>query len=185
MDVDVPGHDRAFVYRPEDILLRDIRPTGKIVLLDAEGTHGSTGVAEVLARAGAQVEYVTPNFSPISARVADSQEGRFVMQRLKETGVTFSPATYVRSIGDHAVTLYDVYSEAERTITDVEAVVLATGRVPVNELGKALEGKVEQLFVIGDALAVRPFATAAYEGQMFARYIGEPDAPKCMADVYF
>jgi 2,4-dienoyl-CoA reductase-like NADH-dependent reductase (Old Yellow Enzyme family) len=184
MDVPIPGHDRDFVYRPEDILI-GARPSGKVVLLDCEGTHGSTGVAEVLAQGGAQVEYVTPNFSPISARVADSQEGRFVMQRLKEAGVRFSPATYVRSIGEHAVTLYDVFSEEERTTSGVEAVVLATGRVPVNDLAKALEGKVEQLFTIGDALAVRPFATAAYEGQMFARYIGEPDAPKSIADVYF
>jgi 2,4-dienoyl-CoA reductase-like NADH-dependent reductase (Old Yellow Enzyme family) len=185
MDIDIPGHDRDFVYRPEDILLDGARPTGKVVLLDCEGTHGSTGVAEVLGRGGARVDYVTPNFSPISARVADSQEGRFVMQKMKQVGVTFSPASYIRSIGDHAVILYDVFSEEERTITDVDAVVLATGRVPVNDLAKSLEGKVEQLFVIGDALAVRPFATAAYEGQMFARYIGEPNAPKCIADVYF
>lgn len=38
---------------------------------------------------------------------------------------------------------------------------------------------------MGDALAARPFATAAYEGHKFARYIGEPDAPKSVAEAYF
>jgi hypothetical protein len=32
---------------------------------------------------------------------------------------------------------------------------------------------------------VRPFATAAFEGQKFARMIGEPDAPKSVSEAYF
>jgi hypothetical protein len=48
-----------------------------------------------------------------------------------------------------------------------------------------LEGKVAQLFTIGDALAVRPLATAAFEGQKFARLIGEPGAPKSVSEAYF
>ncbi|MGA7050101.1 MAG: hypothetical protein WBZ37_02310, partial [Mycobacterium sp.] len=50
---------------------------------------------------------------------------------------------------------------------------------------RELEGKVPQLFTIGDALGVRPLATAAYEGQKFARLIGEPGAPRNVAEVYF
>jgi pyruvate/2-oxoglutarate dehydrogenase complex dihydrolipoamide dehydrogenase (E3) component len=185
LDVDIPGHDRDFVYRPEDILLGAARPSGQIVLLDGEGTHASAGVAEVLASAGAAVEYLTPGFSPLSARVVESQESRFVMQRLKQAGVTFSPSTYIRSIGDHEITVYDVFTEQERLIRGVDALVLSTGRVPVDALARELEAKVSQLFTVGDALAVRPFAAAAYEGHKFARYIGEHNAPTTFSEAYF
>ena len=67
----------------------------------------------------------------------------------------------------------------------VDAIVLATGRLSVDGLGRDLEGKVEQVFTIGDALAVRPLATAAFEGQKFARLIGEPGAPKSVSQAYF
>src|SRR5262249_39076257 len=88
-------------------------------------------------------------------------------------------------IDDHALTVYDVHTKEERTVSPVDAVVLSTGRVPQNAVAKDLDGKVAQLFTIGDALGARPLATAAYEGQKFARYIGEPDAPTTVADAYF
>lgn len=184
-DVDIPGHTQSFVYRPEDILLGEARPQGRIVLLDAEGLHASVGVAEILARDGASVDYLTPGFSPVSPRLVDSQDATFVMKRLRAAGVAFQPSTYIKSIGAHAVTVCDVFSAEERTIAGVDAVILSTSRIPVNTLAKDLEGKVDALYVVGDALAVRPFATAAYEGQKFARAIGEPDAPRTVGEAYF
>jgi hypothetical protein len=55
----------------------------------------------------------------------------------------------------------------------------------VNALEKELSGKVKQLFTVGDALAARMWATASYEGHKFARYIGEPNAPTSVSEVYF
>jgi hypothetical protein len=83
------------------------------------------------------------------------------------------------------VVVYDVFTERERTIGDVAAVVLATGRESVSRLADELEGRVPQLYTAGDALAARAWATAAYEGHMFARYIGEPDAPKTVAEAWW
>ena len=40
--------------------------SGRIVLLDGEGLHTSAGIAELLAASGADVEYVTSGFSPLS-----------------------------------------------------------------------------------------------------------------------
>jgi 2,4-dienoyl-CoA reductase-like NADH-dependent reductase (Old Yellow Enzyme family)/thioredoxin reductase len=185
LDIDIPGHDLSHVYRPEDVILGNIRPQGKILLLDGEGLHTSAGVAEMLASGGGEVHYLTPGFSPISPRLVDSLESTFVMKRLREANITFVPSTYIRRVEKHAVTVYDVFTEAERTIEGVEAVVLSTGRLPLNGLSKELEGKVAQIYTIGDALAARPFAAAAYEGQKFARCIGEPDAPKTVSEAYF
>jgi thioredoxin reductase len=183
-DADIPGHDRSFVYRPEDILLDGTRPSGKIVLIDGEGMHTSAGIAEMLAARG-EVLYVTAGFSPLSPRLVDNFEARFIVQRLKSAGVHFAPTAWVRSIGEHTVTLYDMHTNEERTIEDIAAVVLSTGRVPLDELARELEKKVTQLFTIGDALAARPLAAATYEGQKFARYVGEPDAPRTVQEAYF
>lgn len=184
-DADIPGHDRDFVYRPEDILLMGARPSGKIVLLDGEGMHASAGIAELLAASGNAVTYVTAGFSPLSPRLVDSFEARHVVMRMKSAGVRFVPTTWVRNIGDRAITLYDVHTNEERTVAGVDAIVLSTGRTPKDALARELEGRVAQLFTIGDALAARPLAAATYEGQKFARYIGEAGAPATVCETFF
>jgi 2,4-dienoyl-CoA reductase-like NADH-dependent reductase (Old Yellow Enzyme family) len=184
-DFAVPGHDRDFVCCPEDLLLGGALPRGKVVVLDNEGLHAAIGVAELLALKGADVELLTPNLAPLSPRVVQLQESRPVMERLRKAGVRISTSCTIAEIGEHAVTVEDVYSDARRTIADVDAVVLATARVSVNPLEAQLEGRVAQLFTIGDALAARMWATASFEAHKFARMIGEPGAPACVFDAYF
>jgi 2,4-dienoyl-CoA reductase-like NADH-dependent reductase (Old Yellow Enzyme family) len=184
-DSDIPGHDQDFVYRPEEILLGKAHPSGKIVVLDAEGSNAGVGISEILAKQGSQVEYFTPYFSPVSPRVHAALETPLIMERLRAAGVKITATTYIKEIAAHAVTVYDVYSQEERVIKDVDAVVLSTGRVSLNGLEKELDGKVPQLFTVGDALAARMFAAASYEGHKFARYIGEPNAPRSIGEVLF
>jgi dimethylamine/trimethylamine dehydrogenase len=185
LDQPIPGADRLHVITPEDVLDAGQRPQGRVVLLDGEGTHASGGVAELLAQAGAEVIMLSPNYAPFSMRLNDTFEGEFVAERLAAAGVDFRPATWVRAIGEREVTTVGVHSGREETLAGVDAVVLATGRRSRDGLAAALEGRVAQLFAIGDALAVRPFAAAAYEGQKFARLIGEPGAPSTVAEAYF
>jgi 2,4-dienoyl-CoA reductase-like NADH-dependent reductase (Old Yellow Enzyme family)/thioredoxin reductase len=184
LDADIPGHDRSFVYRPEDILLHGARPAGRVLLLDGEGLHASAGIAELLAKNGAEVTYVTAGFSPLSPRLIDNFESRHIVQRLKQAGVRFAPTSWLKSIGEGNATLYDMHTGEERT-ESVDGVVLITGREPQDALARALEGRVVQLFTIGDALAARPLAAASYEGQKFARLIGEPGAPATFAQAFF
>ncbi|CAN7240671.1 FAD-dependent oxidoreductase [Phenylobacterium sp. LjRoot219] len=185
IDQDIAGADLPHVLRPEDILLGGARPKGRVVLLDGEGTHASLGLAELLAVDGCEVLYLSSGFAPYSARVQDAFESELVVKRLLEAGVRFVPSTWVRAIGPREVAVFEVATGRASVLEAVDAVVLVTGREPVDDLAVALEGKVAQLFTIGDALAVRPLATAAYEGQKFARLIGEPDAPATTAEAYF
>lgn len=181
----IEGHDRDFVIRPEDFLLGGQRPTGKVVIVDGEGIHTGVGIAEMLAAGGAEVELVTANFAPVAPNLFGTTEVGFIVGRLKAGGVTVSSESWVRAIGDHEITLFDVFTDAERTVTGVATVILAVSREPQDDLADALEGKVAQLFTIGDALAARPMGAATYEGQMFARFIGEPGAPATFNDAYW
>jgi 2,4-dienoyl-CoA reductase (NADPH2) len=182
---DIPGYDRDFVYRPEDILSSSILPRGKLVVQDDEGLQTGMGIAELLAGNGAEVEFLTPNFLPLSSRVMAAQEGRAMVRRLRALGGRISTMSFIKEIRDHEVFVADVHSDEVRVISDVDAVVLTTGRVPVNDLEKALDGKVAQLFTIGDALAPRMWGAATFEAHKFARFIGEPGAPASIAEAYF
>ncbi|MEZ5736783.1 MAG: NAD(P)-binding protein [Novosphingobium sp.] len=183
LDVAIDGHDLPFVFRPEDILVGGECPSGRVLVLDCEGLHAGVGVAEVLGRAGARIDFVTPGFSPVSARLEGTQHTRFVMQRLRALDVSFVPASYIRRIVPGRVILFDVHTGAE-TVRSADAVILATSREPVASLEGGLSGKVSQLFVIGDALAARFLAAATFEGQKFARHIGEPDAPRNFREAF-
>lgn len=181
----IPGHERAFVYRPEELLELATLPQGKVVILDDEGLHTAMGIAEWMVMNGADVEFLTPHFLPLSSRVMASQDGRPMIQRFRAAGGHISTMSYLREIGDREVIIEDVHTNEVRTLTDVEMVVLATSRLPNNELESALEGKVSQLFTIGDALAPRMWAAATFEAHKFARWIGQPGAPGTIGEAFF
>jgi thioredoxin reductase len=184
-DRDIPGADRPHVFCVEDILLGKKHPTGRVVVLDGEGTHASIGVAEFLGRGGAEVTMISSNFAPYSNRILFAFESELAVKRMIDAQVAFRSATWVRRIGENDLELFDVNGGRDSKMDRVDAVVLATGRISIDGIARELEGKVEQLFTIGDALAVRPFATAAFEGQKFARLIGELNAPKNVSEAYF
>ena len=77
------------------------------------------------------------------------------------------PHTYVRSIGDHAVTVYDVHSDRERMVHPLSAVVMVTSRVAqaglVHELGPGIE-----THLVGDAWFPRDMTAATRDGHRVA-----------------
>jgi 2,4-dienoyl-CoA reductase-like NADH-dependent reductase (Old Yellow Enzyme family)/thioredoxin reductase len=170
----VLGWDSGFVHTPEEVLAGHVQLTGNVVVLDEEGINTGVGVAEVLAARGARVRLVTRH-PELVCNLAFDGHGPLIAQRLVRLGVEVSTRTYVRCVDDHRVTLYDVMTGEETTLSDVDAVVFATMRRPEADLAEDLD--VAQTFVIGDALAPRGLAEATYEGQRFARLVGEHGAP--------
>lgn len=185
VDRDILGYDRAHVWSPEDIISGRVQGKGKVVVLDGEGTHASSGVAELMARSGGDVTMVSFNYAPYSNRLLFSFEGIGVARRMAEAGVRFVGGTWVDEIKERSIVLYDVAGGRRWEIEEVDAVVLATGRISNADIATELEGKVSQRFVIGDALGVRPWATATYEAHKFARLIGERDAPSTTGQAFF
>ena len=183
-DRPIPGADQTHVLTPEDILLAGKRPRGKVLLVDAEGTHASAGIAEMLGKAGCEVTMISSNYAPFSTRLLAGFESEPVVQRMAEAGVTFHGATWARRIGEGGATIYDMGSGKERQVA-ADAVVLATGRQPQGGLAAELEGKVAQVFTVGDAMAIRFWAASTFEAQKFARLIGEEGAPSTTGEAWF
>lgn len=178
----IEGWDQDFVVGPEKIIRGEVKPTGKVLVLDDEGLHTAIGVAEMLANAGAEVDYVTRH-----VMLAPNLEMaiQYVGARVAQAGVKLHTLHYLRSIGDHSATIFHIGSQQTQTIEGLETVVLATMREPVDDLYEQLTDKVGYVYLIGDALAPRLLKEATYEGNRFARVIGEPDAPARVEDELF
>jgi pyruvate/2-oxoglutarate dehydrogenase complex dihydrolipoamide dehydrogenase (E3) component len=173
--------------RPEQVLEGGLRFTGSVVVFDEEGITTGPGLAELLAAQGAQVVLVSrwsEPFGNLGGLLITS-----TMPRIKKLGVQILTRTHLREIGDHTVRVYDIDTGAE-TELEVAAIVMATGRRADLGLGRdlaerALAGRAEQVFSIGDALSPRGLTAAIQDGHRYARTIGEPGAPRTFTDLYF
>lgn len=180
----IPGAEQPFVYTPEQILAADHLQRGRVLVLDDEGLNTAVGIAELLARRGAHVELVT-RWLHIAHNLADTNELPAITTDLLACGVTLRPRTFVRKISRGEVVIYDVLTDVDQTLADIDSVVLCTLRLPRAELHHELDGAVDQLFVAGDASGTRDHAAAFYEGALFAHMIGQPGAPRNFTEAYY
>jgi thioredoxin reductase len=177
----IPGWEQDWVVGPEQVLTGDVRLSGRVLVVDDEGYHAAAGIAEMAAEAGAETELVTRK---PSAGASLGLMISYVVGRLQAAGVTMTPHMHVSEIGDHRVTLRSVSGGYERVIDDVDTLVLATMRRPVDHLAAELD-PVPYLYLVGDALAPRSLREATYEGHKFARLIGDPEMPSDVAAALF
>lgn len=181
----IPGSDGAMVFTPEQILEGGERPTGRVLILDEQRNHAGPAIAELLARAGAQVEIVCSAELVLGEWVHYGGLEHQIIPTLHELGIKLTPEHYIGQIGAGRVTLFHTMTEREQ-MREVDAVVLLTMR---RAQGRALEreliGKVEQVYSIGDAAAPRGLFEAVYDGQRFGRLAGESNAPRTTSEALF
>jgi 2,4-dienoyl-CoA reductase-like NADH-dependent reductase (Old Yellow Enzyme family) len=178
----LPGWDRPFVITPEDVLENGRELTGNVVILEEEGYHAAVGLAEMAAAAGATVELVTRKQMP---GLGTGAQLLYILPRLYAAGITVTPQTYVGEIGEAAVTLFNIHTGSERTVGELDALVLATMRKPIDSLVVELEDQVPFVYLVGDALAPRGLRDVLYEGHRFGRVIGEADMPASVIEEMF
>lgn len=172
---EIPGWGRDFVYTPETLLPAvPERVRGNVVVYEEDGAMTASDVAWLLAERGASsVELVTRHPAPALAYIGRYGSHREIVQtRLGHLGVTSSPGTFIREIGDHQVTLFDAHTGADsRTIDDVSLVVLVTLRRPRSELADALTPHLTDVRVLGDAHTPGRMAKATRDGFMFGWHL--------------
>jgi dimethylamine/trimethylamine dehydrogenase len=179
----IPGADASLphILTPEQIMLGGKVPPGKRVLVyDGEGYFTAAGLAEKLVGEGFEVELAT--FLEQVAPVTDETlEGPMLRQHLHDIGVRQRAGFAVSSLEPGRVLGTDGFG------TDVEveadAVVLVTQRLSnealyleLKEDDEALRSEgVHALFRIGDCVAPRIIAEAAFDGHRLAREIDGED----------
>jgi 2,4-dienoyl-CoA reductase-like NADH-dependent reductase (Old Yellow Enzyme family) len=173
-----------------DVLSGAFRAKGEVLLFDDNGGHPGLDTAEVLARAGAKLEYVTPERMLAPDVGGVNYPGYFKVFAEYDVPVTLNQRLTAvrRKEGRLEVDLYSEYAHATRQRL-VDQVVVEHGTLPSDELYFALKpgasnlGEVDQqalldlrpqqvrrnldgryqLFRIGDAVASRNIHAAVYD----------------------
>jgi hypothetical protein len=94
-----------------------------------------------------------------------------VMPRLLNKGIVVSPDTFVLMLVEKTVTVLNVHTMATREITDVDTVVLVTGKDSVDNLYNELEGKVTELYKVGEARNPHNMGSANRDGNFVGMLI--------------
>ncbi len=173
-----------------DVLGGDVRPTGRVLFYDDNGTHSALSAAEMIARSGADLEIVTPErmfgievggmnhvpyaraFNEADTRISINQRVvsvRRAEDRLRaEIGSDHSDHRSLRNV-DHVIVdhgtqpMADLYFDLKAMSTNLGAVdygALMDGRPQALERNPS--GSF-QLFRIGDAVASRNIHAAIYD----------------------
>ena len=173
-----------------DVLSGSFRAKGDVLLYDDNGQHPGLDAAEVLARAGAKIEFVTPEriLAPDVGGV--NYPGYFKVFAEHDVRITLNERLTAvrRKDGRLEVDLYNEYAHTTRQRV-VDQVVVEHGTLPSDELyfslvpGSSNLGEVDQqalldlrpqevrrnpdgryrLFRIGDAVASRNIHAAVYD----------------------
>ena len=177
----IPVAADAVVLTPDDIMA-EVWPAGRRVLVwDDEHYYMGGVMAEALAAKGYRVIYATPA-SEASTWTRHTMEQHFIQKRLLEAGVEILPFHGLTSITAGEAVLECVFTGRRRPIA-VDAVLLATARLPEETLLNALRGcdlaaaGIESVTAIGDALAPATIAHAVYAGRRYAEELDAPPLP--------
>ena len=155
----IKGADGANVYTTTQILDGSVRLEGKNVALIGTGMTGlETG--ELLAEQGNKLTFV--EMADTVAPGTWFQHIDDAMPKLEKAGAKFMLSTKLVSIDGKGAVVEGVKDKKQSRV-NADAVVLSLGARPVNGIAKELEGKVKNLFVVGDADKVGRIAHATAE----------------------
>jgi 2,4-dienoyl-CoA reductase-like NADH-dependent reductase (Old Yellow Enzyme family)/thioredoxin reductase len=163
----IKGVEKAMVVLGEDILAGKANPGNRIVIIGG----GGIGV-EVADFTGQRQKDVTIIEMLPEIGVATGIPlivTQVLIPRLKRYGVKMITNATVKEIDDHAVTI--AIGEKEMRLEGVDQVAIAAGAVSVNDLAAKLDGRVREIYVIGDAKEPRTVFEATQEGAEAARKV--------------
>ena len=155
----IPGINNANVTLSWDILKGKAKITGKGVVILGGGMVGcETG--ELLAEQNNKIVII--EMLPKAANDVEPINRRVLMDSLEGLQVTILTDTKVIEINDQGVVVIDT-KNGDRRLLEAEQIVVALGSAPEQSLAGQLEGKVDELHVIGDCQCCQT-ALEAIEG---------------------
>jgi len=166
---DFPGVNSPNVVEVRDVLNEKVGTGHRVVVLAIEEHTQALTVADFLAEQGKEVQIITP--SHFAGVTVEPETKQAVYQRLFQKGVVFVPHTGIREVTGATVVLYNVFTRTERRIEGVDTVVLACGSVEDNAFYYVLQGRVKEVYKIGDANGVRRVHDATREGAVLGRML--------------
>ena len=162
---EIPGIDRPNVISYKDALSEKAQVGSKVAVIGGELVGCET--ADFLAQRGRQVTVMRRG--PHLATKMSPMALPGLLNRLHNGGVSMLTGVSYQEINDSGVVL--TTREGEHRIVEVDTVVLAAGATPNNGIYQALEGKVAELYLIGDAVEPRSILAAVADGARVGRAV--------------
>ncbi len=151
----------------EDVVQGKVTVGDRVILVDDDGHYRATSVAESLAEQEKEVTLITPR----TIEGSDIVQISWITQhtRLRAAGITITTGSAVAGTEGRSVLVEDLYSGEETVLEDIDTIVIAGVRQARDELFSELQGKIPEIYVIGDAMAPRSILEAVREGHLLAR----------------
>ncbi len=164
---DIPGVEGKNVVRAIDVLDGRVQLKDQRVVIAGGGMIG-TEVGEFLLDRGNKVTIV--EMLPIMAADMEALNRLGLMEALEGRDITMLTNREVKEITEKGVMVRDKQRGVEQLI-EGDIVVLALGSKSVSSLAEKLDGKVDELYTVGDCNEPRRLEQAVYEGSLVARRI--------------
>jgi 2,4-dienoyl-CoA reductase-like NADH-dependent reductase (Old Yellow Enzyme family)/thioredoxin reductase len=168
--METTGWQQDNVFTADEVVSGKAEIGKNVVVWDGRGDITASGVAEILADRGCKVTLVapTPNIGGIDL-IKDMTWFHF-MPRLLNKGVEISDQTFIVMIVEKTVTLLNIHTMGMWEVP-ADSVILITGKMPNDQLYLDLEGKVKELYKIGDARSPHSMGEANRDGHFVGRLI--------------
>jgi dimethylamine/trimethylamine dehydrogenase len=166
----IPGAELPHVINPEAILEESVECGPNVLIYDEERNSMAPDLGVLLGSKGKKVEIVTrwPN---VGAQLYQNVQSGYTFPLLYKHGVRMTPSTYIKSIANDSVTVYNVFSKAEEVRRPVDTVVMVTGRYPDTRLYKDLKKRHSNVVRVGDCVYARDLAGATFDAHKTMREI--------------
>jgi 2,4-dienoyl-CoA reductase-like NADH-dependent reductase (Old Yellow Enzyme family)/thioredoxin reductase len=145
---EIPGIDQENVYDVLDVLSGMKAVGSKVVIVDGEWRMKALSLADHLASQGKQVEVLCEDY--YFGALVENSTRKVIIRRLLQAGVTLSPLTRLKKVSGNSVVVENILTEQERTIENVDSVVLAYSGKENTALYVALKGYVKELYAVGE-----------------------------------
>ena len=149
------------------------QPGEYVIVYDQVGFHQATGTAELLAEKGCIVEFITPQFF-VGGDLSVTLDIELWYRRALAKSMQLTADHFQASLGPNSATIINNYTGQPRQLENVALAVLVTPQAANDRLYHQLQGKVKQLYRIGDCLAPRRVENAILDGERAARALNIP-----------
>jgi mycofactocin system FadH/OYE family oxidoreductase 2 len=166
----VPGVDLPHVATVWQVLRgeKSAEPGASVLIYDTIGFHQATSVAELLAERGCIVEVVTPQFY-VGGDLGITLDIELWYRRVLAKGVRLTANHFLAGLGPNSATIVNNYTGQSRQLDQLALAVMATPQTANDRLYQQLQGKVKDLYRVGDCVAPRRVEHAILDGERVIR----------------
>jgi 2,4-dienoyl-CoA reductase-like NADH-dependent reductase (Old Yellow Enzyme family) len=166
---DVPGSEGDGPLVVPDVLVGRADDARTALVVDREGRPPAFVAADYMISRGIAVEFVA------AGATVGQEMGELDLAglygRLEDKGVSFRAGFDLLRLDGSKAILGDVFSGEELALGPFDAIVLAAGSEPVNDLASALEGRVAEIHVVGSASEALSIMEATVDGARVGRLV--------------